>query len=148
MSDGKNPCYCAAHGCPMLGTMATSTTGATEWWCYMHFGKDVGSIQALTVEINRREWLAKIVTDIRMTYGTEKWGDTFRVAQHELSMHQRNDLHFGKAEKETAVWKWLRRLENELEAMCKGSFTKPPKQVRIDIKEPLQRVQFDVPEPA
>lgn len=144
MSDHKPGCYCAAHGCPMLGTMATSTTGATEWWCFLHFGKDAVKLQATTVEINRREWLAKAITDIRMSYGTDAWPNTFKAAKHEIAMHQRNDLQISKDE---PVWKWVRRLENELQAMCSATFTQPPKQVRIET-EGFQRLQFAVPEPA
>lgn len=142
MSDAKPTCYCAAHGCPMLGTMSTSTSGGSDWWCYLHFGKDAVRLQALTVEIHRREWLAKIITDIRMTYGTQAWSATYKAAKHELAMQTRNDLQIAELE---TVWNWMRRLESELEAMCNSTFTKPPKQTRIET-EGFQRVQMPMPE--
>lgn len=140
----KNQCFCAAHGCTLLGTMSTSTSGSDEWWCSMHFGKDASQLQPLTVEINRREWLAKAITSIRMQAHGEAWPETFKFVQHEMAMNQRADLkHNGKE----AIWQWLVRLEKELESMCRGSFTNPPKQVRM-AEEGFKRVQFDAPLPA
>lgn len=151
--NGKPSCYCAAHGCPLLGTMANSTNGASEWWCFIHFGKDVGRLQQITVEINRRAWLAKAITDLRMAYGTDQWADTYKLAKHELAMQQRNDLQI-RPEADAKTWegrsesvgRWIQRLESELQSMCSATFTRPPKQARMAIDEPLQRVQIPMPE--
>jgi len=142
-----DPRYCAAYGCPMLGTMSTSTNGSSEWWCFAHFGKDAGMLQRLTVEINRREWLAKAITDIRTGYWSPDWPTVFKAVQHDFAMEQRNDLRYGGSDKDTTVWRWVARLEAELQAMCNATFTKPPRQERMpDLG--LQRVQLDVPIPA
>lgn len=149
----KPACYCAAHGCPLLGTVSTSTTGGSDWWCFLHFGKDAVRLQAITVEINRRDWLARAITDLRMAYGTDKWADVYKLAKHELAMQQRNDLQIkpqtdfttqaGRAE---SVPRWIARLENELQAMCSATFTRPPKQVQLPVvNEPLQKVGFELP---
>jgi hypothetical protein len=149
---GKSTCYCAAHGCPLLGTVSTSTTGGSDWWCFLHFSKDAVRLQAITVEINRRDWLARAITDLRMHYATEKWADVYKLAKHELAMQQRNDLQIrpetdaktweGRAE---SVGRWIQRLESELQAMCSATFTRPPKQTRLPVDEPLQKVAFEMP---
>lgn len=146
MSDeGKNPCYCAAHGCNQLGTMTSSTSGASEWWCFLHFGKEATRLQPITVEVNRREWLSQAITDIRTRYWSAEWPSTFKFVQHELAMNQRNDLQYG--DQDGNVWAWVRRLEGELAAMIGSTFTNPPKQQRIEA-EGLTRLQLPMPEPA
>jgi len=125
MSNDKS-CYCAANGCPLLGVMSTGTNGG-DWWCYLHFGKDGAQLQALTTEINRREWLAKAITDIRMHYGKDSWPSVYKAVKHELAMQQRNDLQMSDA----SVKHWLFRLERELQAMVRGAKTNPERQERM-----------------
>jgi len=108
--DAKEPCYCAAHGCPLLGVFGH---GKGEWWCFLHFEKDASKRQAITTEINRRQWLADAIADLRRAYGGDEWAKTCHAVQHEFAMQQRNDL---KANGERA-WQWIRRLENELSSM-------------------------------
>lgn len=140
----RDPCMCAAYGCSQLGTMATSTSGGNEWWCFLHFGKDAGQLQRLTVEMNRREWLAHSITDLRRNYDAEAWHLAYRTANHEFMLNARNDLQHQRDEE--SVWKWIARLEGELQGMCQAEFTKPPKQQSMPIDEPFQRVQLTVPE--
>lgn len=141
MSNERQACYCAAHGCNQLGTMTSNTVGTSEWWCYLHFGQDAGRLQQTTAEINRRDWLSRIITDVRMRYWSDHWPDTFKHAQHELAMNNRNDLKIAKDE---TVWQWVRRLEGELQAMVGATFVKPPKQERIQV-EGFQRMQLVAP---
>lgn len=138
----KAPCYCAAHGCPLLGVMSTSTTGGSDWWCFIHFGKDAVRLQALTAEINRREWLAKAITDLRRAlFDTQAWEETCKALKHEFAMQNRNDL---KPYRGQSRWGWITTLESELQAMVGGTFTQPPKQQRIQ-EEGFQKVEFEVP---
>lgn len=138
----KPACYCAAHGCPLLGVMSASTTGGSDWWCFLHFGKDAARLQAITVEINGREWLAKAITDLRRTvFGTQAWEETCKAVKHELAMQNRNDL---KPHRGQTRWGWILRLESELQAMVGGTFTKQPKQTQLPV-EAMQKVEFEVP---
>lgn len=144
----RDPRYCAAYGCPLLGVVSTSTSGGGEWWCSLHFGKDVGQMQRLTVEMNRREWLSHTITDLRQNYGTESWPMAFKTAQHELAMNQRTDLQHKRNEE--SVWQWIGRLESELGNLCRDE-RKPQRQAPISAVVPdagPQRVQLTVPEVA
>lgn len=126
MSHDKS-CYCSAHGCPLLGVMSTGTSGG-DFWCYLHFGKDGAQLQTITTEINRREWLAKAITDIRMHCGKDSWPSVYKSVKHELAMQQRNDLQIRENQ---SVKAWLFRLENELQAMVRGAKTNPERQERM-----------------
>jgi hypothetical protein len=136
--------HCAAHGCPLLGGMSTSTTGGSEWWCFLHFGKNVGQLQAITAEINRRPWISKSITDLRRYYHTEQWGNVYKFAQHELAMNQRFDL---QRKQDEEVRAWVLRLEQALEAAC-GKVAPVAKQERIPEADPMQRVHIAMPEEA
>jgi hypothetical protein len=111
----KDPCNCAAFGCPMLGTMTHSTTGADEWLCFLHFGKPSASWQRITAELHRLDWLAKAVRGIRVNYRTDMWPDTYRLATQSIRFNQRNDLL--KTESES-VPAWAYRLEMVLSNEC------------------------------
>lgn len=114
IDDAKEPCYCAAQDCPLLGVFGH---GKGEWWCFLHYDKDAPKRQAITTEINRRPWLANAIANLRRAYGGDEWESTCRAVQHEFAMQQRGDL---KANKESA-WAWIRRLENELGGMVSGA---------------------------
>lgn len=146
---GKPRCYCAAHGCQLLGVSSTSTTGADDWWCFLHFGKDAVRTQAITVEANRREWLVRVITDVRKGYWSDEWPAIYRVAQHDIAMGQRNDLQYGSAGHENeSVWAWIGRLESALASMCEASFSKPPVQTQIATDDSWNKVGFQVPQAA
>lgn len=145
----RDPCMCCAYGCPLLGVMSTSTSGGNEWWCSLHFGKDAGQMQRLTVEMNRREWLSHTITDLRKNYDAESWHLAYRTANHEFAMHQRTDLQHKRNEE--SVWRWIARLESELGKLCQDE---RPQQRQAPLVSTLlpdagpQRVQLSVPEPA
>lgn len=50
VSDGS----CSASGCPMPGTLSTSTNGTDEWLCSWHFGAPYGEYGAITARIANR----------------------------------------------------------------------------------------------
>lgn len=149
MIDKDDTCGCAAHGCPLLGTMTASTGGASEWWCFIHHGADVGRYQALTAEINRRPWLAAAVRDIRSAMRCTKaeWATKFAFVQHELALNQRSDLQWNGSER---VPVWGVRLETEIQTGCREIIqAAPPRQARVtEDTGSFNRVGFDVPEPA
>lgn len=135
--------HCAAHGCPLLGALSTSTTGGSEWWCFMHFGKNFGQMPAITAELNRRPWLSKGLADIRMYYGRSIWPEVYRNVQHELAMNQRPDLQRKPSEDVRA---WVLRLEQALESAC-GKTEPVVRQERIlDVEaDPMQRLRIEMP---
>ncbi len=51
--------HCTANGCPMPGTLASSTNGASEWYCQWHFGQSYGEYGAITARINNRVGLIR-----------------------------------------------------------------------------------------
>lgn len=138
----RSSCYCAAHGCPMLGTMSTHTTGASEWWCYLHFGRDAGRLQSITVEVNRREWLSKAITDLRTNYGRDTWPDVCRSVRHEFAMQQRTDLRDTAGE---SGWAWIVRLEHQLKSMVSSTPVSAPKQRSIEQADTWAKVGFEAP---
>ena len=102
---------CAAYGCPMLGSMS-GVIGGTEWWCWLHFGRDLGRMQAITSEIRRNAWLADAITALRIALDdgrdSPEWAKSFQKFGHECATENRNDLLWLEGESET---QWLLRLE-------------------------------------
>lgn len=113
---------CAAYGCPLIGSMATSTTGTNEWWCFAHFGANVGRYQAITSEMNRLRWLAMAVHDVRFhdKPGTAESRAAFQLIERELTAHKRPDLLWKRPDADRPMgekrYLWLERLENALRA--------------------------------
>jgi hypothetical protein len=108
-------CDCSAYGCKLLGTMTASTTGSSEWFCWLHFGKPAAQWQRITAEINRLGWLADIIRGVRMHYAGEAWADTYRAAKQSITVNQSG--HLLKTESES-VKAWMLRLEGALSAAC------------------------------
>lgn len=108
---------CTAYGCPLLGSMSASTTGTSEWWCFAHFGKDVGQYQGITAELRRLEWLAKAITDVRTRERNPNYGAAFQRLEHDFKLAQRKDLLWTSPETDE---QWMIRLERELGVMLSG----------------------------
>lgn len=108
----RSPCMCAAYGCPLLGSASSSTTGGTDWWCALHFGKDAGLIQQITSAMNRNRWLSDAITSIRTNARPKHdWRPQMARVQHDLQAAGREDLQWDGAESAT---KWVARLESAL----------------------------------
>jgi len=45
---------CCVCGCPLPGTLSTDTTGATEWFCRLHFGARYGDYGQITAMARNR----------------------------------------------------------------------------------------------
>lgn len=108
-------CQCAAYGCLMPGTM-TLRPGSSDWWCWLHYGRDVNRYQAITAEIHRLKWLALAIRDIRIQGASAEWPEVFKRIRNDLAMAQRQDLQWLGKGKETLP-EWQTRLEKEMTAM-------------------------------
>ena len=57
---------CAAYGCPMSGTLSTSTNGSHSFYCHFHFGVDSSDWGNITLRIkNRQQSFLNIVNAMR-----------------------------------------------------------------------------------
>lgn len=136
---------CAAYGCPLIGTSSSSTTGSTDWWCFAHFGADIGRAQTITSEINRLSWLAAAARDVRMHKpGTKDSKAAFALIEHELTQHQRTDLLWDRTESRI---QWLSRLEGEVLRLLGEHIRPAPVQGEIAAQSTgsFDRVSFDMP---
>jgi len=146
---------CAAYGCPLIGSMCSSTSGSSEWWCFAHFGASAGRLQAITSELTRLRWLTMAVHDVRFhdRPGTQASRAAFNLIENELKAHKRPDLLWRRPDADRPMgekrYLWLERLENELRAqlasvMDPSSFE--PKLALQDGKpSTFTQVGFDMP---
>lgn len=115
------PGMCTAYGCPLPGTMSTSTQGTNEWWCFAHHRKDTGRLQRITAELNRVKWLIQAISDVRLRDQHQDYNAAFERICHDFTMANRKDLLWTEPE---TVEQWLIRLERELTSML----AEPPAQ--------------------
>lgn len=110
------PSYlCAAYGCPMLGTMSDGTGGG-DFMCHVHYRKPPGLWQTITVEVNRNEWLARAIRDLRARSHNPAWRQTYERITQDLAAAGRTDLAQGRS----SIDGWMIRLEAELAAHVKA----------------------------
>lgn len=138
---------CAAYGCPLIGSMCTSTQGSTDWWCFAHFGADIGRYQSITSELNRLNWLACAARDVRMfdRIGTPESKAAFALIEHELELHKRPDLQWNRIERR---YQWMERLEAALRTELIEVIKPIPRQETIVTEQSarsFERVGFDMP---
>lgn len=140
---------CTAYGCPLIGAMATSTTGTNEWWCYVHFGKDVGRYQSITTELRKLDWLAQAITSVRTRNRNPGYGAAFQRIMHDFEQAGRKDLHWTSPESDE---QWMVRLERELLKLLEGVLQPAQEQRQLAIQSAKSlnwnRVGFDLPETA
>lgn len=110
----SRPGMCAAWGCPLLGSMSTSTAGTSSWWCFAHFGRDVGRFQRITSELHRLKWLISAISDVRLHDQHQDYNAAFERICHDFALAQRKDLVWTSPE---TAEQWLIRLERELTLM-------------------------------
>lgn len=149
MSDHTvDPSRCAAYGCPCLGTTTNSTGGSDKWFCGYHAGTDAISWARISNELNRLSFIVLAMEKINTYRSRYEWTKVYREIQNELRLNQRGDLLLVEGESVSA---WYRRLDAELEKVCKGS--KPPPELPLQTVptaevDHFQRVQLAVPEHA
>jgi len=84
---------CAAYGCPLHGTMTSSTSGSADWWCALHFGKDAAQLQAITSAMNRYRWLVQAIFDVRANSRPKvDWRKQLERIEHDFRANHRADL--------------------------------------------------------
>lgn len=116
-------CDCAAHGCPMYGTSSRSTTGGTDWYCFIHFGAEAKDWPHINAELNRLGWLVKIVRELRQLAYVKGFPSKFTAdARQAITLSQRGDLQMRIDE---ATVDWMIRLEGILAQSCKDSLVQP-----------------------
>lgn len=111
-------CDCAARGCPMIGTNTRSTSGTTEWFCFIHFGARADQWYAISAELNRLQWLVGIVRGLRGLEHAKNWDELQLAARRAISLSQRGDMQMKESESTAA---WMIRLETVLAQSCKDS---------------------------
>jgi hypothetical protein len=139
----QDPRQCCAYGCPMPGTMSASTTGTSEWQCWLHYGRNPGSWQRITTEANRMGWLVHALVTLRRDYGSRRWADTFTEATKTIKAAQRSDLTWARGE---TVPQWLMRLDAALRQACAPEPV--PQQsliVKQESSEKFTKVEFELP---
>ena len=147
---------CAAYGCPLIGSMCSSTSGSTEWWCFAHFGANPGRFQAITSELHRLRWLAMAVHDVRFhdKPGTPESRAAFNLIESELQLHKRPDLLWqrpepGKPFTGEKRYRWLERLEAALETELGDVLDPSSYQASLPIgggtPSSFDKVGFDMP---
>lgn len=55
-----NGSTCCVTGCPLPGTLAAETQGASEWFCRLHFGASYSDYGKITAKAKNREALYKL----------------------------------------------------------------------------------------
>lgn len=146
---------CAAYGCPLIGSMCSSTSGSTEWWCFAHFGATAGRFQMITNEMRRLQWLSMAVHDVRFhdKPGTQASRAAFATIERELTAHGRPDLLWIRPNEEQPLgekrWRWLERLEAALKTELADVLNASNDQAALPIAGgsvgTFEKVGFDMP---
>jgi len=140
----QDPRQCSAYGCPMPGSMSSSTNGASEWQCWMHFGQPMGRWQQITADLNRMQWLVTTLVKLRRDYGSRLWPDTYREAVQAIKAAQRSDLLIAKDERPS---QWFMRLDAALREACAPE-PAPNRQKPVVCEQPadtFSKVGFELP---
>lgn len=140
------PGMCAAYGCPLHGTMSTATGGTDDWWCSLHFGKEAGALQEVTVALNQYRWLADVLTtilEIHPARGEQSNAERMAWIRKTLIAAGRQDLHW--ANYPESVRGWSNRVKAELEKLVNATFTKPVQRPINDSQESWTRVSLALP---
>lgn len=136
---------CAAYGCPMHGTMTSSTLGTSEWLCWLHFRAESAQWQRITAELHRLSWLVEAIAELRRTYTrirTAEWDAAYLGTLKTIRLYQRSDLEIGKDE---TVLKWLGRLDNALSEACREAEKDMPVRQQKAPADTWQKVSFQQP---
>lgn len=120
----RDPCMCVAYGCPLMGTMTGSTSGANDWSCTFHANKPATQRDEVTLVLNRHRWLANAITDIRgMVPGRAGKGELLQRIGHDFAKAGRNDLYWNGIE---TVRQWVNRLEAEFDKLVMAELNVAP----------------------
>lgn len=111
----RDPCMCIAYGCPLMGVMTGSTSGANDWACHFHANKPATQMQDVTRIINRYRWLAEAVTSVRgMVPGRTDRAKTMQRIWNDFNVHNQPELYWDRVE---TVRQWVNRLDKALDGL-------------------------------
>jgi hypothetical protein len=109
----RDPCLCVAYGCPLLGVMTGSTSGANDWACTFHANKPATQLQDITRIINRHRWLAEAITSVRsMVPGNPNRAKLLERIWNDCNVNDRPELYWNRIE---TVRQWTNRLDKALD---------------------------------
>ena len=126
--------HCCAPGCKLPGTMATSTTGSSEWYCRLHFGAAYAEQADITLRANNRIGLYRLalawVNEAPNTPIPDVVVDTLRRFGRESVLSTRSPVEGRPLRMQTMA----RALLTQLDAECRDASTPT-----FEADEPLQR---------
>ncbi|MGG1947086.1 hypothetical protein AB1286_20095 [Trinickia sp. NRRL B-1857] len=102
--------YCAAHGCPLFGSL-----GGSPWYCFCHHGRPNGANDAITQCLRNSEATVVALTKaIRADSISGAKSEATAIALRELKAHpMAGELSFNRS-KDGNARAWLLRLERHL----------------------------------
>lgn len=106
----------------MLATNSRSTTGGSDWLCFIHFAAEKDDWHHISAELQRLKWLVDVVRDLRALPIKKNWPTVEIEARKSISLSQRGDLQMNDRENVPA---WMIRLEGILAQSCKDSLVQP-----------------------
>lgn len=108
---------CMAYGCPMFGTITSSTSGHSDsWLCHPHFRAEPSQWAQVTTNIKNNMLLANLVREIRLAHN----GKQFDVRGHIASLKMNGHDDYIPCELDRrpngtlSMRLWLSRLEKKL----------------------------------
>lgn len=128
---------CRIPGCPLAGTVSGSTGGSSDWYCFIHYGRNAGQLRAIGERLDPFKWLAGVTIEIRAGMGSKEWPEVYRRLKQEILRRQRPDLLNAKGE---SAYRWVVRLENHLHDQCTQDIRREPPKEKPGKKDTWTRV--------
>ena len=131
---------CAAHGCPLPGSMSAGLQGEGTWFCRNHFGTVTSDRDAITTRIRKYQWMIQVAvflnhcleSDEGLLHGEERFSET--AARIEAGLRQRG-VDIPRIDPEfphRGILDWERRIYVKFDALVNG--LKPPTDLPSPIK--------------
>lgn len=111
--DGTAWGMCAAHGCPLLGTLCSD-----RWYCFCHINRPASVNDAITIALNRNRAIVDTTLDIRRMRYSADWPTVRASISRRLKAANREDLLPRGTDMNIVAW--LMRLERELILITSG----------------------------
>ena len=117
-TDAINSRQCFANGCPLHGSVTSSVTGSSNWFCAMHFRAHSSNWHEVTARIRRNMTLVNLIREIRMTqngrpFDYKTWMATLSHSAPQYIPNDDDRRRNGKF----SMRKWQERLDKELFAL-------------------------------
>lgn len=108
---------CMCYGCPMPGSMNSSTAGPVSYWmCHAHFRSQAGNWATITQRYKNNQREVDLILAIRNAQS----GKPFNIKGWLISLHQSNEVKLLPndtdriSDNSLSMRKWLSRLEKSL----------------------------------